>query len=305
MMRWLQSGWRVPAYERFEIFWMRIGLVIIAYISLVPSKSISLHTSQPHPQGIANFVPLHWLSNPSYFLIAKILLIMSGLIFIFGIKPKLCLPIITLVHTLIHTLHNSQGSTHHHAQIVTLVLLAQTLTYWWPDLVRLFTKKIWQWPYKRNIHQWAVYFSLQAIAGTYLLAALSKLIKSKGLWIFQSHHIVVEMQKTHWQNYYGKLEFTTKPEQLERMNFLLENPNFARLLMGSGLILEILAIFLLWNRLSALVIGAFLIALHLGIAFLMKLHFPHNEQLLFLFAINLPFWIMFLSKRNKSVNSLH
>jgi len=307
---WWRRGWKVPDYHWVELLIMRIGLAAVAWISLVGDSTFLLHEGQPHPQGIAHWIPLSWLSDAATYGVVKWIFIGALVVYVSGQLSRIALPVATLIHVLVHTLHNSQGATHHHAQIVSLVLLAQCLTHWWPSLWSLFQRlkgsdrvSGWVWSQGRRVEQWAVWFSLQAIAATYLLAALSKLIKSKGIWAFQSHNIVVEMVKTHWQNFYSRLEHSTDPEALARMNFLLDNPNAARLILGGGLALELFAFLMLYNRATALVGGLLLISMHLGIGFLMKLHFPHNEQLLLLFAVNLPFWLFFVWWRRDRVPS--
>ncbi len=70
------------------------------------------------------------------------------------------------------------------------------------------------------------------------------------------------------------------------------------------LLAEMLAFLALFNRRMLALWGLVLIGMHWGIEIVMKLHFAYNQQILWIFWVNVPFWIWAVAKsRSRPVSS--
>ena len=199
---------------------------------------LSAYPETPKPTGIAHLVPLGWLSG---FEAGRAVLwvMLAGLIAYAAVPMRFLkypATLVFLIHNAVFTLNNSQGSTHHGYQIVTVTLLAQVCVLWMPQVhrwcilgwnafaslqARLFSKLKWKgalpwiperylgWrmvPEGLRIGDLWVYYSQLAIAGAYVVAGVSKLLRSGVMWIVDSPLIAVQVVKTHSQNYYNYLQ---------------------------------------------------------------------------------------------------
>ena len=59
--------------------------------------------------------------------------------------------------------------------------------------------------------------------------------------------------------------------------------------------IELFAFLALYNRTAALIVGFAMLALHWGIEITMGLDFKNNSAMIWIFLINVPFWILWLS----------
>ena len=64
------------------------------------------------------------------------------------------------------------------------------------------------------------------------------------------------------------------------------------LVYAPGLIVELLTFFMLFGRLWLLFVGLVVIAMHALVEITMNLAFPQHQWIFFLYAVNLPFWIV-------------
>jgi len=277
----MSSLFRCPKYSKLEVLCLQLGIAWIAWMSFPHDLSFA---SQAHPTGLAHFFDLSFFNRAGVAEAARWIMAGSFVIGALGILPALNFSIAALLHIAAHSFYNSQGAIHHSAQPVSLILLLHALFY-----AYCFFKQ----SEKENRGSRAIFLSLQVLAACYVTAGITKLIASKGLWFWKAPNIVVEVVKTQEQNFYSKLKNTTTAAEQGRLDFLLERPAITALIMGGGLILELFAFLLLRSRFSALAMGLALLAMHLGIAFLMDLHFTHYSQLLWLLAVNPLYWLFF------------
>lgn len=293
---------RANAYQphRFgsvEAAIMRVLLVALVWWSLPPAKDIVDLIAQKRPTGLAVLFDLTWIAKPGAFIGCKIVLGIAAALYFAKRFMLLATGAIALVHILIFTLDNSQGATNHAYQLLSLVLLTQFLTYLSPHLFRAIER--WKkvklprlFPADIRLDDLAIYYSQQAIAAAYLTTGLTKLIRSKGLWIWQSPNVSVELIKTNAQNFYNRLETDATYEQRHQVaQWMIDNPMITRALMGGGLFIELFAFLALRGRRWALVVGLAIIALHWGINISMGLFFKYHIALVIIFYLNLPYWI--------------
>jgi hypothetical protein len=296
-------------HRSYEITAMRVLFAVAIWLSVLyflppligeqsKGHGLAAYPGTPEPVGIAYLIPLGWMAETGPARVVHWLLAISLLAYAFVPFRFLRWPALSvfLIHNAIFTLNNSQKSTHHGYQIMTLVLLAQALVLWyptfckwWPRLPKL-TKEV-------GMRGHWVYYSQLTIAGAYIVAAVTKLLRSGLGWIVDSPLISVQVVKTHSQNFYNWLQ----PEYADRgmafANWIADHPLLARVMLTSGLLLELLAFLCLLGRGWAFIIGASMVGLHVSISLVMHLHFPQNEQVCFIFLMNLPFWMVLLGQK--------
>src|SRR5207244_5841451 len=99
----------------------------------------------------------------------------------------------------------------------------------------------------------------------YLVAGLTKLIVTKGLWIFQARNIAVEIAKTAHQTFYDRVDGAHLQEQLTVAHFAAAHGWWIVLIAGGGLFLELGSPLMLVNRLLAALFGCALLGFHLAL----------------------------------------
>ena len=179
--------------------------------------------------------------------------------------------------------------------MVTLILLFQTIVVWYFAARRTnawIRKKSFQFPDGLTLWSYVLYYSQAAIAGAYVIAGLTKVDRTSGMWFWNSPYMALEVIKTEKQEYYSHLDATVLGTQRIYAEWMLNNPNLARLFLGGGVILEILCIFMLFSRNAALALGLGMILFHRCVAIVMDLHFRFNEYACWIFCVNVPFWIV-------------
>jgi hypothetical protein len=283
-LRRLVAGFFSPPQVRpLEGFLLRVFFAVVVAYTLrfeVPFPT------QSHPTGLAHLFDLTWLSNASYYSLFRGVMYFLLLLYAAGLMLPITLPLLALGHVFVFTLFNSQGYTHHGFQIVSLTLVAQAGTILYDTIGRGIR---WRSP-DALLDSWLLWQSQVIIVGTYLISVCSKLINSRGQWLWDSSHIAADLIKSRRQLYYGTLDPSYANDPAEAM-WLLENPWMARVLFGTGFVLEAVAFLALANRKLAFAIGLALILMHRSIAGLMGLRFDNNEMLCAIFLVGLPFLV--------------
>ena len=263
------------------------GFLLRAFFAVVVAYTFRFEvpfSTQPHPSGLAHFFDLTWLSNPASYSMFRAAIYFLLVLYMAGVLLPITLPLLALGHVLTFTLYNSQGYTHHGFQIVSLTLVAQAGTV----LYDTFCRGVRLRPPDALLNSWLLWQSQVVVVGTYLISVFSKLINSRGLWLWNSSYIATDLIKSRRQLYYGSLDPNYAGNPAEAM-WLLENPWMARALFGTGFVLEAIAFLALANRKIAFVIGIALILMHRSIAGLMGLRFDNNEMLCAIYLVGLPF----------------
>lgn len=291
---------------------MRLLMAVLVFADLQEFKPFTF-TSQPEPRGIAQVVDLSFLGHegpinlgalgrldlpvfgmvrfdgPGWFDTMAVLALLLGAVYAWGRWLAVVTPLLALVHLLPWTLSNSQGFTHHGHQLVSMVLVVQSGVHLW-----------WAW-YRRQgetplpLRSYLVFYTQGMIAISYVTCAFTKLLATRGGWLWTSNNICIEIVKSHRLQYYSGLEpeFAADPAGA---HWLLEHPWTTRLLFDSGFFLELLAIVALRDRKWALITGLAIIGFHQSVWWLMKLEFPNHLTLIEIFLVNVPFWCWWLVK---------
>jgi hypothetical protein len=241
----------------------------------------------PAPNGITRLFDLHFLLDPRAFAVAHTVLGAALVLYVLRVLVWLALPVALFVNVAANAITNSQGAIQHSAQIVSLVLLAQTAAH----LFGLWRRRS-QKEAAPLLEDRAIWWSQQTIVAVYFVAGITKLFVTKGLWIFEARWIGVSVAKSAYQSFYDTFDQADLQQQLRVAEFAAAHGWIVALIAAGGLFLELGSPLMLWNRASAAMFGALLIAFHLSLDYSMRLSFIYNQWLLFIFMINLPFWIM-------------
>lgn len=273
----------VPTFAFYEKLVMRL---LFAWLVWRATPGVLLVNGIPSPNGITRLFDLHFLLDPDVFAGARIALGAALVLFVLRLVVWLALPIALFVNVALNGIVNSQGAIQHAAQIVSLVLLAQTAAHFYG---------LWQrrrGEERATLENRVVWWSQQTIVAVYLLAAIAKLVVTKGLWIFQARWIGVSITKAAYQAFYDRLDQSNLERQLAVANFAATHGWLVALIAAAGLFLELASPLMLINRIWAAVIGGALICFHLGLDYSMRLTFIYNQWLLIIFMINAPYWIV-------------
>jgi hypothetical protein len=249
---------------------------------------------QDKANGIAHLVDLTFFSDEKFVKTLPWIVLPCLLLYAVGVGLPVVLPILTLLQIGARTLFNSQGSIHHGYQMVSLVMLVQTgIVLWhcwgnWKEAMGIKRPKLVN---GRNFWDSFVRYSQYMVIGCYVIAGVIKPINSDGEWFKNSHMIGIQLVKTDRQNYYSELDSKYGNDPVPYAEAMLKHPNWTRIFLAMGVLLEIFAFLALYNRLASLVFGLMFILFHYFNEFLMNLVFPNNEKLVWIFLINLPFWI--------------
>lgn len=283
-----------PRYSNVEEWLMRAGFCVLLYIGRLKMSPLP---GQPSPNGLAHWLDFTFLSDPTVAGVLSWLFLACLPFYLFRLGDAATLPVLAVLTIASGTLGNSQGAINHGTQIMALVLLAQTAAAWWSlirrrDLLAL-GNVVWN-EWRRGLF---VEWTKQVIAATYLVTAITKLAQSSGRWIHDVPYIVLQFAKNHDMAYFNSLREPAAEKSQFLIDLLLAQPNAGRLVFGSGLVLEALAVLALINRWWALGMGVALIAMHETISEVMHLGFVFNKGLLLVFFVNAPYWLMQAAKK--------
>lgn len=281
----------IVGYRQWEVLLMRV------LFSLVILQSVQWGISyQPidteNANGLGKFMPKiidlfsdTGLQNALFIPLCSVALVC----YVFGIYSHITLSIAGLICIGMGTLENSQGWIGHTTQLVTMVVLAQSVVYWMRP--RRFTDR------KNELR--AIHWTKVTIASAYVVSGLVKLLRSDGQWLWQSPWLALQFVKTGEQNYLNRLEQPSSHGLTDQLPMLiLEYPNIFRCIFGAGLLIELFCFLALVGRKSALCYGFLLILFHLSISFAMRLDFTNHILLVGVFLVNVP-WLIFLLIRRE------
>jgi hypothetical protein len=227
----------------------------------------------PTPNGIARLLNLHFLLDPQVYAFCRVLLAVALVLYVLRLMIWLALPLALFVNVAANAVTNSQGAIQHAYQIVSLVLLAQTAAHFYGVWLRCAGES------RTFLEDRLIWWSQQTIVAVYLVAGITKLIVTKGLWIFQASMISVSMAKAAYGSFYERLDHSDLEQKLAMANFAASHGWIASPLM-------------LLNRSMAALFGCALLAFHLGLDRTMHLSFIFNQWLLIIYMINVPYWIV-------------
>jgi hypothetical protein len=273
---------------------MRILFAAVVYLSLPAPEQI--YDSQAVPNGIARFMDLTFLAAPGVYAGLKVAITVGLCVYASGVLLPVVLPFLLVAHVMVRTLFNSQGWVHHGVQMVSLVLLAQTVIVLGFTLRRLVTRRPYPFTGGRSMNSYLLFYSQMAIVLIYVVSVVSKIDRSDGQWFAKSHYIGLQVVKAERDRYYADLG-PPEPGDVPAARLMLAHPTLTRIFLGAGVMLEFFAFLALAGRVPAVSIALALIGFHRSIAALMSIYFHFNEMLLVIFLVNVPYWTYRLARR--------
>jgi len=300
---WCRAGFRPEPVAGWEWFLLRLLFAVVVWMSFANDGRPYTFADQPAPNSIARFIDLTWLYQPELqddeMSMQERILWMVGpllLLYLSGRLLWISLPLLTILCTIVHSYSNSQGFIFHGYQIVGLTLLVQAVlaVYW----------RIQTWrgrdPFPKlpdvSPASWMEYYSRGAILATYVVSALTKIGNSKGMWVWNSRYIPMELIKSNRLEYFRTLD-PQYAGDIPIATWMIQHPWITRMMFSSGFFLELFALVGLHSRKWGLVTGIAIISFHRIVLYLMTLTFEYNEYLLVIFCINPPFWIWWAWQR--------
>jgi hypothetical protein len=291
VLAWMRTGFVPKNTGALEWLGMRICFAALVLWTLYDPHPFD-YPGQPTPKGIARWIDLTWLHNDHMFEITFGVSALLCVLYAAGFALRLVLPLLAAMHVVVWTYNDSQGYTHHGLQLVSMVLLVQTLVVWIKGSASREDLRAWLWYYSRGM----VLFS-------YVASALTKTIETRGLWIFRSRYLTIELVKT-WRLQYLEAfdpQFSGDPPMAFWLN---DHPFVAQCVFGVGYFLELFAFLGLRDRVSSAVVGFLLVTMHLGISWLMQLDFANHQWLALIFLVNPIGWLILLTTKKQNSSRL-
>jgi hypothetical protein len=279
----------IPSFARYERLVMR---ALFAWLVWRSTPSALFVNGIPSPNGITRAFDLHFLLDPQVFAWTRMVLAAALILYLVRLVLWFALPIALFVNLAANAITNSQGAVQHTTQIVSLVLLAQTAAHFFG-----LWQRRWRGEEGRLLEDRAIWWSQQTIVAVYLVAGITKLIVSQGLWIFQARWIGVSVAKSAYQSFYDTLNPADLQQRLAVAHFAAAHGWIVALIAATGLFLELGSPLMLINRAAAAILGCALLCFHLSLAYTMRLTFVYNQWLLIIFMINPAYWIAICARR--------
>ena len=277
----------VIPFGQWEMFLMRLFCSLHFYDTLPHRVSFA---TMPFPNGLARMIDFTVLAEPGLWPILKGISVFCLIAYTLG---RFSLPALTYLVALIvsfGTLRNSQGAIGHSTQLLALVMLAQ----WGMSLIDLIAKPrkaTALWKTNAEGERRMIHAARVMMAAAYLTTAISKIDRSDGRWLMDIPNLSVQIVKTQANDYYNTLEPIQPPLAKRLPDLIAEHPHLARLFFAPGLLIELFFFLGLLGRRWSAGMGLAAIGLHRSIELLMGLSFESHEVLLWIFFVNVPYWI--------------
>jgi hypothetical protein len=256
------------------------------------------YDEQMHPSGIANLWVITAFGDPDIFggggtdmtqwPLLKMAFAVALVLFCLGVSPVVSTGYVLFIVVAVGSLRNSQGNIHHGTQIVSMAMLGHWLGYVWSAI----SQRDWKAAAVfggLKAERTSFFAAGQLVASAYVVAGVTKLLRSGPGWVWDSPNIAIQILKIGHQHYYG--DGTTAPLlHAQRVSeHILEHPHLARMMLGGGLVVEFVAFLALYNRKMGFVVGISLVVMHAFIGYLMQLTFPLNTWIVLFYFVPLPF----------------
>lgn len=241
--------------------------------------------SQPHPNGIAHWIDLTFLSNVGALGPLRGALAVALVFYVLRIFSFPALTVMLALQVGCASLENSQGAINHTFQPYALALLGQ----WLVAAFFLIRQGAGYFPVDSlRAQQVSVHAAKVALVSCYVASGITKLWESDGAWLLRIPNLASQIAKSNANSYLNAL-IEAEPLAAGAPAFIIDHPWLATLVVGSGLFLELFAFLALLGRRPAFVLGIGMILMHAMIEQVMSLRFPTFQNLALIFLVNLPY----------------
>jgi hypothetical protein len=222
--------------------------------------------------GLARLVDLSVFGRPSVYRGLRGLAILNLLLYVGDFNGTAALAYLAVFCLLYQTLRNSQGGVVHVSQALALVLFFQ----------------LWNAVDGSGSYQRGFFWCQQVVVAVYFTAGVTKILKSGWVWVQDSPNIALQFIKASKQQYYSTGEIRRLAPIRGLAEWLFQNPGYCRVLLFSGLLLELISPLFLLNRWTGMVGGSFLLLFHVAIWHSMRIQFACLACLMTIFLFDLP-----------------
>ena len=259
--------------------------VLFGWLGWLQGKVV--YAPPTNPVGLAEWFETWRIAQPGLLLPIRVTTVVLLIAYVAGRFPALASAGLALLWTILGAAYVSQGTMGHATQAVALVLIAQAIAYGREAATGRATLDL-----GRAGHERAEWYSRQTIVATYVVAGVTKLVHSSGLWAWHAPNLAVEIARRHDQSYFE----TLGAHHLERgelvVSTMLAYPNLLRVALLGVLLVEAGSFVALFGRRASVVVGLLILSLHLGIGVLMHIRFPQHEWLLVIYLVGAPAWLV-------------
>lgn len=251
-------------------------------------------TSQPLPEGLGQWVDFTWIANPQAFHTALWCARIGILLYAAGVAAPLGLAAFLVQDISLNTLTSSQGIHGHGGSLNALLALALLAGH----LYHAARHRAWRSLLCAGVDsgQAALRGARCMLAGTYVVAGLSKVFHGGWDWWMRAECFVIQMRKAQDEMI---ATWTVPPLSSAARacgDFIEAHPRFMVPMLAGALLMELGAFLACTTRLRALLLGIGLVAFHKMNEWLMGLPFVGNTQALFILFIMPVSWIVIAGK---------
>ena len=254
-------------FEQREWLFIKIPFIIHWLGSILDVLFTYKSTLVPH--GIFTLFPissqsLTWL-NPSIIALAVVLVVAYFAEFKMAITTLLLFAISVFTFSL----EESNGILNR-SSLLSFLFFAQFIAYLLPGN-----------SYKNN----RILFSIQAIAATYTLSALSKLQATGFGWVLSGKQMALQIIKSYQYKYVTNGNWGLMTKGNEMALFIQNHPKLVLFMLTSTLLLELCALLCLRSKSSIIAYGILLSIMHFFMALVMNINLSSISTPMFIFMV--------------------
>lgn len=263
-----------------------LAKVSLIFIWFVKSTTILLtYQSAPIPAGIFTWFDFAFIENPIWrYLIILLNITFSGM-YLFEKRMTVSTMCLFVISVFTFSLEESNGILNRYS-LLSFLFFAQYLAY----QIGVFYPKL-------DYTQLRFTFSIQAIAATYILSAISKLSVSGIFWASSSKYLPLQILKSHQYKYVTNADIDYVNTGNKLASFVQENHTLITALLTISLLLELFAWLSIGSKKRALLYGCLLMLMHIGINWLMDIRLIGISRPMYIFLVN-PLFIIWVAALN-------
>lgn len=264
-----------------QMEWLTIKILLGLYWLGSVVGILLTYKSIPVPHGIFSLfrfseTMLTWL-NPTLITLATLLIVA----YLVEFKMAFTTLLLFIVSVFTFSLEESNGILSR-SSLLSFLFFAQAMAYLISIFNPIFTVK-------NN----RILFSIQAIAATYTLSALSKLQVTGISWVFSGKYMALQILKSYQYKYVTTGNWNAVERGNEMAVFIQNHPKLAVLMLTTTLILELFALLCLRSKYTIYIYGALLTIMHFSMAVVMDINLSSISTPMFIFMIN-PLYVLWL-----------
>lgn len=274
---------QVP-FSRNNKEWLGFKVPFVLFFFMIAFDVLRVYSTVNFPVAFCALGLCEWVSVFSIKLLIIFLLLLFSVAYIFEYKMKVTLAFLSVFSILVFSIEESNGIMNR-ASLISMVFIAQWIAY------LLYDKQ------SNNLIKFRLQFGVQLVVATYMLSAISKLVRSGINWVNDSQYAVLQIQKSIYYNFYDSNNTSFIKEGAHFVQFMNHHSTFFSLLFLSALVIEFTVFIALFNTKMRILYGLLLLSMHIGIFVVMDIVIPHVFIPMILLFLN-PFYYILLFSSN-------